>query len=51
MSFVIDVSIFYSLLRSIKNRGEGKNGRRSNDMIEKFLFKSLNDAEIEFKFR
>ena len=50
MSYVINVFIFCSQLRSIKNREEGENGRKSKDEIKEELFKSLIDNEIEFKF-
>ena len=50
MPYMVNVFIFCSLLRSIENRNNRKNGRESNCKIKEELFKSLIDGEIEFKF-
>ena len=48
MPYAINVCFLF-IVRSIKNRDEGTNGRESKEEIKEELFKSLTDGEIEFK--
>ena len=46
MVFILIYFFFCSQLRSIKNKEDGKNKRKSNDKIIEQLLKSLIDGEI-----